>query len=141
MIYWDTSALVLCYEPRAKDHSRARNLLLREKHVACALIQVEAVSAVVRRLGDDKRKAKAILDKMEEHLRHFVLVPLGEEVLEKAAAMAWAHRLRAADAIHVAAARNLARDLGRASFRVATSDIEQAAAARAEGLRVIDLQA
>jgi len=139
MIFWDTSALVRCYEPAAKGHARARNMLLREKHIACGLIQVEAVSAVVRRLGKDKRKARALLETIEEHLGHFVLLPLGDDLLERAAALALKHRLRAADSIHVAAAQMLARDLGRRSFRVATADVEQAAAARAEGLRVIDL--
>src|SRR5262245_56745705 len=55
MIFSDTSALVRCHEPAAKDHARARNMLLREKHVACGLIQVEAVSTVVRRPGKDWR--------------------------------------------------------------------------------------
>jgi predicted nucleic acid-binding protein len=108
--------------------------------MACALIRLETVSAIVRRLGADKRKARSILDTIEEHLRDFVLIPVGEEVLERAVAMVKAHRLRAADAIHVAAAKNLARDLGRRGFRVATADAEQAAAARAEGLRVIALE-
>jgi len=46
------------------------------------------------------------------------------------------HHLRSADALHVAAAFLLSKELGR-GLRFVTSDVEQAAAARSEKLRVI----
>jgi uncharacterized protein len=141
MIFWDTSALLRCYEPAGVGHSRARNFLLREKHLACSLIRVEAVSAVVRRFGRDQRNARALVKTIEEHLRSFTLVPVSEDLMERAGEIVWKHRLRAADAIHVAAARTLARELGRTRFRVATADGGQAAAARAEGLKVLEFEA
>ena len=52
MIFWDTSALLRCYEGSQASHGRAKNLLLRERgHCGSALLRIEAVSGIRRRFG------------------------------------------------------------------------------------------
>ena len=141
MIQWDTSALVKCYAALEKGHARARNLLLRERgHKGSVLLWPEAVSGIVRKLGTDRRVRESLLALLKGHLKHFDLLPVDQAQLELAVKLVCKHRLRSADAIHLAGALLLARDLGRARLRFATADIPQAAAARAEGLKVVELK-
>jgi predicted nucleic acid-binding protein len=140
MIFWDTSALIKAYGSLEKGHARAKNLLLRERgHQGSALLWPEAVSGIVRKLGPDKRGRESLLTLLEEHLRHFCLVPVSEQQIELSARLIRKHGLRAADAIHLAAGMSLARELGRSRIHFATADDEQARAAKAEHLRVIEL--
>ena len=60
------------------------------------------------------------------------LIDLGTRMILK-------HALRAADSLHLAAAVQLARDIGRKGLHFATADGEQAEAAAAENLKVIRL--
>lgn len=138
MIFWDTSALIRCYEPKDRGHARAKNLLLRETgHKACSLIRIEAISGIVRRFSKDKEVRATLLKLLDEHLRHFDLVPMDEDLVELGTKLVRAHALRAGDALHLAAAIRLSRELGRRRFRFASADDEQADAAEAEGIRVI----
>ena len=93
----------------------------------------------LRASADWPNKSCPTADDLLEHLDHFDLSPLDERVLEKGIELVNHHALRAADAIHLAAAILLARDLGRRQMRFTTVDTEQAKAASAEGLRVIRL--
>ncbi len=99
----------------------------------------EAVSGIVRKLGPDKRVRESLLDLLEEHLRHFCLVPISEQQIELSTRLIRKHGLQAADAIHLAAGISLARELGRSRIHFATADGEQARAAKTEHLRVIEL--
>ena len=140
MIFWDTSALIRCYEAAELGHARAKNLLLREKgHVGSVLIRLEGVSAIRRRFAQDRAMQASLLKFLNEHLDHFDLSPIDTRALEKAIALVDRHSLRAGDALHLAAAVLLAKELGRRQFRFATTDGEQAQAARAEGMKVIRL--
>jgi predicted nucleic acid-binding protein len=140
MIFWDTSALIRCYEANERSHARAKNLLLHEKgHIGSALIRIEAFSGIRRRLGNDKGNLRSLLTTIEEHLDHFDLSPIDERVLEKGINLVDRHALRAGDAIQLAAAVLLSKDLGRRQMRFATVDAEQAKAASSEGLKVIRL--
>ncbi len=140
MIFWDTSALIKAYGSLEKGHARAKNLLLRERgHQGSVLLWPEAVSGIVRKLGPDRRIRDSLLDLLEEHLRHFCLVPISEQQMELSVRLIRKHGLRAADAIHLAAGLSLARELGRSKIHFATADGEQARAAKAEHLRVIEL--
>lgn len=140
MIFWDTSALVKCYAALEADHARAKNLLRsKTEHAGSVLLRPELMSAFIRRLGRDRRVREALLATIEDHLTHFHLVLLGEAQLDKSVVLIKRHALRAADAIHLAAAMLLARDLGRRSLRFTTADALQAKAAREEGLQVTEL--
>lgn len=140
MIFWDTSALIKCYARLEPGHARAKSFLIREKgHKGSSLLWPEAVSGIVRKLGANKRLRDSLLRLCEDHLKHFDLVPLDQAHMETAVRLIRLHGLRLADALHLAAALILSRELGRARIRFATSDAPQAAAARAEGLKVLEL--
>jgi len=140
MIFWDTSALIRCYEADEPVQGHAMNLLLRESgHKGSSLIKVEAVSAIIRRFSRRRAVRASLLALLEEHLSHFDLVPIDEHLMELAVKLVRAHSLRAGDALHLAAAVRLARDLGKRRFRFATADTEQADAAEAAGILVIRL--
>jgi predicted nucleic acid-binding protein len=138
MIFWDTSALIRCYE--ATEVGTHAPLLLHEKgHVGSVLIRIEGVSAVRRRFGRDKAMQTALLKSLNEHLDHFDLSPIDSDVLDTAIALVDRHSLRAGDALQLAGAVMLLRTLGRRQLRFATVDAEQARAARAEGMKVLQL--
>jgi len=140
MIFWDTSALIKAYGSLERGHARAKNLLLREKgHQGSALLWPEAVSGIVRKVGHDKRLRDSLLGLLEEHLRHFSLMPISDQQMDLSVRLIRKHGLRVADALHLAAGVSLARELGRSRLHFATADTEQAKAAKAEHLRVIEL--
>lgn len=140
MIFWDTSALLRCYEGSQASHARAKNLLLRERgHCGSALLRIEAVSGIRRRFGRDRAILASLLKIMNGHVDHFDLQPVDAAVLERGIALVERHAIRAGDAIHLASAVLLSRDLGRRNVRFASADREQANAASAEGLKVIGL--
>jgi len=139
-MFWDTSALVRCYDPGESAHARARNFLLAEKgHKASAFIVPELVSAVVRKLGRDKRNREALLKTIHEHLAFFTLSTLDEEHLEFTTRLIKRYSLRAGDAVHVASALILRKGLGKRTLAFVTADGEQAEAAREEKLKVFQL--
>ena len=138
MIYWDTSALIRCYATGEPGYERSRSLLTGDQDpYASALIRPEATSAILRKLGPDRRRAQSVLNVMEESLKYFTLLPVDDGELESAVTLVRRHSLRGADAVHLAGALNLSKKLGRRYLRFATADREQAVAARAENLKVI----
>ncbi len=140
MIVWDTSALVRCYSPLENGYERAKNFLLSgEDHAASEFITLEVASAVVRKLGRDRRNREALLGDVEKHLGYFDLMVVSAGHMELAGRMVRRHSLRAADALHLATGLLVARDLGRRRLSFLTADALQAAAARAEHLKVIEL--
>jgi predicted nucleic acid-binding protein len=138
VIYWDTSALLKAYAAREAHHARALNL--RDsvvRHVSSALLRTELVGAVCSRLFGSRRVMKAMVDEALEDLKDWTLLAVDPH-LEPAEALCERHGLRGADAIHLASALTLRREVTR-KFRFASADRRQLSAARAEGLRVIDL--
>jgi predicted nucleic acid-binding protein len=139
-MFWDTSALIRCYDPGEPRHERARNFLRSQKgHLASAFIVPEIVSAIVRKLGRDKRKRDALLDTVDGHLAFFHLSDVDERHLDETARLARRHSLRAADALHLASALLLRKAMASRSFSFLTADYEQAEAARVEKLKVFEL--
>ena len=142
MIFWDTSALIKSYGTLEVAHERAKNLLIREKgHKGSSLLWPETVSGIVRKLGSNRRVRESLLGLLEKHLKHFDLLPITDDQIELSVKLVRKHRLRAADAIHLAAALLLSRIIGRKRIRFATADAAQADAARGEELKVIELAA
>jgi predicted nucleic acid-binding protein len=139
-MFWDTSALVRCYDPSEPNYGRARNVLLAEgTHEASALIVPELISAVVRKMGRDRRNREALLERIDGHLAFFDLSAVSQGHLGEATRLIKKYSLRAADALHVASALILRKELGRRTQAFLTADREQAHAARVEKLKVFEL--
>lgn len=137
MIFWDTSALVRCYSKSESGHGRAANLLAsRERQSGSVILLPESIGALARMAGSDGALRDKVLKDVRSALAEFDLLSADIAQGELAARFAVEHHLRGADALHVAAAFLLSKELGR-GLRFVTSDVEQAAAARSEKLRVI----
>ena len=138
MIFWDASALIRAFVASEPGHGQATSLLTRKgQHAASILLPAEATSALLRRSGRKGVFPAAFLVDLEQTLGALYLVEIQREASDLARQLVKEHRLRGADSIHLACALLTARQTGRDSLRFATSDAEQAEAARASGLRVI----
>lgn len=137
MIFWDTSALVRCYSKSEPGQGRAANLLASpERHSGSVILLPESLGVLARMAGSDRALRDKVLKDVRSALARFEMLPADIAQGELAARFAVEHRLRGADALHVAAAFLLSRELAR-GLRFVTSDVDQAAAAKSEKLRVI----
>ena len=137
MIFWDTSAVVRCYSQGESGRDRALNLLSsKERHSGSVLLLAETAGAISRQAGSNRPLADRAIRKVRDDLASFELIPTDVAQAEVAARMAFERRIHGADAIHIACAWLISREFRR-GFRFVTSDVDQAAAARSEKLRVI----
>lgn len=137
MIAWDTSALVRCYHAHEPGHARALNFLRqRTGHGSSALLHVEAAAAFARFHRHERAQARSALNWLDGEMKRFSLLGVDGRILEQARDIAVRHALRAADSIHLASAREFAVLAGRRSLMVLTADADQAAVAKALGLKV-----
>lgn len=137
MIFWDTSALVRCYSKGEPGHGRAANILAsKERQSGSVILLPEAMTALSRMAGTNRALRDKVLKDVRSALAEFDLLPADIGQAELAARFAVDHGLRGADALHVAAAFLLSREVPR-GVRFVTSDVDQAEAARSEKLRVI----
>jgi predicted nucleic acid-binding protein len=131
LFYADTSALVKLVRDEPESPA-LRSFLVDADLVSCELILTEIPRAIRRAAADDPR---LVLDRLMARASEVVealgLLALEQEVLRSAGARS-EPALRALDAIHVAAAIELAPLDG-----FVTYDERQAAAARLAGLRTI----
>jgi predicted nucleic acid-binding protein len=142
VIFWDSSYFVRAFDGREHGHRQAQSLLTgRGPHAASLLLRTEAISSAARKAGSDASLRDTWLRLMEASLREFTLFSLGDSLMAGADRLVKQHRLRSADAIHLATALFAAHKLGRRGFRFATADREQALAARAAGLRILEPKA
>lgn len=136
LCYLDTSALVkLCVDEPGTALAAAlwdgADVVVTSR---LADAEVRAVLASGRRSGRlDAADERAALERWETLLPALRLVELHEVVTAGAAALVGYHPLRAADALHLASALALRSP----DLVVAAWDEHLAAAARAEGLRVV----
>ena len=139
MKFWDTSALipVLVAEPQT---ARATRLLLSDPDVIVwTLTRVELLSALARRRRSDRTAAAWLRGARQEVLEmwpRWVEVTTLDTVRRHAERIVESHALRAADAMQIAAAL-VARAEGSGDLAFVTFDLQQAAAAEREGLRVL----
>ena len=124
-VYLDSSALVKLVEQEAESLALQQYLISRPYQVSCALARVELIRAVARK-GDLETVLRA-----RQLLPRLVLIDLDENLLDDAATLA-PSTLRSLDAIHLAAARSLGRDMG----AFVTYDARLAVAARQLGFTV-----
>lgn len=129
--YLDASALVKLV--LVEEESEAlRSYLADAGLLSCELVLTEVPRAVRRAVPDDSAGLKrAALEQASKVLESLALLPLERQLLIAAGAIAESG-LRALDAIHVAAAADLAP-----IDAFVTYDERQAAAARLAGLRTL----
>jgi len=131
LFYADASALVKLVRDEPESH-RLRAFLADADLVSCELVLTEIPRAIRRASAHDPRlKSGVLLDRAGEVLDAVGLVPLERALLLAAGALS-EPALRALDAIHFAAAVDLAPLDG-----FVTYDERQAAAARLAGLRTV----
>ena len=131
LFYADASALVKLVRDEPESHG-LRAFLVDADLVSCELVLTEIPRAIRRAAAHDPRmKLDVLLDRAGGVLDAVGLVPLDRALLLAAGALS-EPALRALDAIHVAAAVDLAPVDG-----FVTYDERQAAAARLAGLRTV----
>lgn len=124
MIYLDSSALVKLVVREPESAALMRYIGQHSERASCALARTEVVRAVSAQGGRALARARKLLNRID-------LVALDDELLDDAGLLGTGV-LRSLDAIHLAAARSLGRDL----IAVVTYDSRMAAAATALGLDV-----
>ena len=137
--YFDSSVVVKRYV--SEQGSRVALRLLREhRPLSSALLTVEILSALRRRRSDlQPRDLSRIRARVRADRDHWLVVEVTAEVLATAEAIVDSEGLRTLDAVHVASAVVLGRELGGA-LRFVTADQEQADAAAKLGLEVMVVQ-
>lgn len=136
VFYFDSSALVKRYlDEDGSDY--VREVFAGEPLVVSAVITMVEVAAAVARAARDNRvtqeEADEVLQTFRQDWQDVVRVQLVEVVIERAAELAQKHRLRAYDAVHLAAALCL-KELAGLELWLATFDEDLRAAARSEKL-------
>jgi len=132
-IYVDTSALLRRYFREKESEEVVR--LLQEPHIRMisGLVFVELASVFRRALHGRRispKEHQVLAEAARKDLKHFRLLPAGEELFRQAALVADLTGLKSLDAIHLASARMAGADL------VLTFDTEMALAAKVVGLKV-----
>lgn len=125
VVYLDTSALAKLVVHEPESPALRRYLRRRRRRVSCALARVELVRAVKPQGSDAVATAREVLGDIH-------LVSLDDALLEDAADLG-DPVLRTLDAIHLAAARSVGRDLA----AIVTYDARMSAAARAMDIAVV----
>ena len=109
--------------------------------MACSSLgYIEVISAILRRAGRSDSETDAVLGKIGRDREAIYEAGVSATVLEQAETLVRRHRLRTADAIHVAYAAMIGKELEE-SVSVIASDAELLAAATAKGMTAIDPQA
>jgi len=112
ILYLDTSALVKLY---VDEPGREAVLKLLEESVRCATVRVayvEARAAFARKRregGFDTRSLRQVVDLLDADWGAYTLVDVGESLVRRAGLLAERYGLRGYDAVHLAAALEIAR--------------------------------
>jgi len=136
IVYIDASALVKRYV--AEEGSPAvKRLLLEATHAGTSLLSRAEVSAAIARAvsarGLVEKEAASAVRSFRTDWPDLIRIRVDETIVARADLLAWAHRLRGYDAIHLACALTWKESVGE-DLVVATYDRDLWQAARAEGL-------
>lgn len=151
--FLDTSALVKAYSEEAGS-KRVQNIMRGAKVrppanrlVASTLVHPETASAIAQildgpeaaRRGFGQMHRQALPNALASELASAVSLTSADPHMEDAADLVWKHRLRGADAVHLATAIAARKKVPLDSeFYFVSSDVALNRAAAAEGLEVID---
>src|SRR5689334_15897338 len=135
---WDSSALVKLY---ADEDGAVETRAWAGAALMSALALTEVVAAVWGKVGTRELDAghAATLDRAfvaDVRAARFVVMPIAEAVVERSLACVRRHRLRGADAVHLASAL-VAREADPALTTMAVFDHRLREAASAEGLALL----
>lgn len=138
-LYLDTSALVKLYVDE-EGSPLVRSAVDRAGLVATsAIAYVEARAACVRRRyegGLSTTNYRRIIRDLDTDWDRYLVVQMTDPLIREGARLAEVYRLRAYDAVHVAAATTVSLRLAEAVV-FASWDLDQARAAKAEGLELL----
>jgi len=139
--FWDTSAIVplCCYQTQSAQASRVGRLYARR--TVWWTTRVEAVSSFHRLLRDDELTREGLeqaLERLSRLRQSWNEVQPADEIREIAERLLGVHRLRAADALQLAAAQVWCRHLPRGRHFVG-ADGHLSRAAETEGFTVLRL--
>ena len=123
--YLDASAFVKLTRTETETGALVRHLSTGRRRVSSVLLRTEALRAAARSSADTIRQTR-------ELLRGVTLMPLDDELTEKAGLLQPAG-LRSLDAVHLATALRVGTDLR----EIVTYDARMAAAAASLGLTVV----
>lgn len=138
MIYFDTSALAKKYFINEKGHGEILTILKANpnKLFSSALTYIEALSAITRRKHEIRDYDETIIT-LKDDWDVFSVWGIDDEILTSAADLITLHRLRSADAIHLATALSIRKHMKEPPLFVC-NDAELIQAAKKEGLSVVD---
>ena len=138
MIYFDTSALAKKYFINEKGHGKILKILKANPHklFSSALTYIEALSALTRRKHEIRDYDEAIIT-LKDDWDAFSVWAISDEILTSAAGLITRHRLRSADAIHLATALSIRQHMKETPLFVC-NDADLGQAAEKEGLSVVD---
>jgi uncharacterized protein len=141
MIYFDTSALAKKYLKKEKGRNKVIELLeSNPQHlVSSTLTNLEITSALTRRQREISGFDKAIQSFFDDW-ESFIVWSIDDPLIGSAAILIRTHRLKAADAIHLATACSIRKHI-KDKLLFVSSDQELLAAANKEGFLVIDPEA
>ncbi|MEW6245667.1 MAG: type II toxin-antitoxin system VapC family toxin [Nitrospirota bacterium] len=139
ILYCDTSALVKLYVEEAGS-SWVRHWVNASEVVGIAAIgYVEAKAAFARAVHGGRvvrRRHRAIAADFEQDWHRYLVLDMSEQMIRHAGRLAEVHRLRAYDAVHLAAALQIrARTSEELTFLGFDEELNRAA--RAEGLALV----
>jgi predicted nucleic acid-binding protein len=139
ILYCDTSALVKLYVEESGS-SWVRQWVETAEVVGIAAIgYVEAKAAFARAVHGGRvarRQHRGMVTDFEEDWNRYLVMEINEQVIRQAGRLAEAHRLRAYDAVHLAAALHI-RSRASEEFTFLGFDDELNRAVRAEGLALV----
>jgi predicted nucleic acid-binding protein len=109
-VYLDTSNLVKLYLNEPDSEAIARLVDDADVAVTSALAYAEACATFARRRRErllTAAQTAAVVRQFDDDWRHFVVIPLGDELALAAGRLANLHAVRGCDAVHLASFENL----------------------------------
>jgi predicted nucleic acid-binding protein len=136
LLYLDSSALVKRYVRELASEEVVREISSARSAATAAVTLAELTSAFARLAKGGAlslREAEQRRAELVEDWKGIICLPIDDPTIELAATVAWEHRVRGFDAIHLASALNWMEEMD-APVRFATFDRQLWRAARETGL-------
>jgi predicted nucleic acid-binding protein len=139
ILYLDTSALVKIYVEEIKSADVRENAKQAEGLATSRIAYAEARAAFARKRreqGISRAAYRSVVADLDQDWDDYFIVDVSQSVVQAAGFLAENHALRGADAIHLASAVALSKQMGQ-SVAFLCFDDRLAAASGKEGLRLL----